>query len=208
MQIQRAFDDRSKAEQNTREKFFLMFRKLIWLLSEETSGFDPRWQLAKLLMLPIPRYNGGRMRAYILRQLGFQVGRGTMIWDTPLLIGGKNLHTNIRIGDFCLISVGSYWDLAAPIRLGNFVGVSPETMLLTGTHRIHNPKNRVGGLEARPVIICDGVWLGARCIVLPGVTVSEGAVVGAGAIVTKDVPAHTMVAGVPAKFIRELPQDV
>jgi acetyltransferase-like isoleucine patch superfamily enzyme len=74
--------------------------------------------------------------------------------------------------------------------------------MLTGTHDFHDPQNRVGKMEGRPITICDGVWLGARSTILPGVTVGGGAVVGAGAVVTKDVPANTVVAGVPAKVIR------
>lgn len=185
----------------------LMFRKLNSLLYEETYGFDPVWQLAKFLMLPIPIYTGGRVRTQMMRQLGFQIGRGTMILDTPRFIGSKHVRTKVSIGDHCLLTVGSYWDLAAPIRLGNFVVIAPEVMLLTGTHDFHDPRKRAGTMEGRPVTICDGVWLGARCMILPGVTVGKGVVVAAGAVVTKDVPAHTLVAGVPAVCIRELPQE-
>ena len=185
----------------------LMFRKLKSLLYEETFGFDPVWQLAKFLMLPIPLYTGGRVRTHLLRYLGFQVGRGTTIWDTPRFIGTKHTRAKVSIGNDCLLTIGSYWDLAAPIRLGNFVAVAPEVMLLTGSHDFHNPQNRAGKMQPSPVSICDGVWLGARCIILPGVTIGEGAVVAAGAVVTKDVPPHTLVAGVPAVFIRKLPEE-
>jgi maltose O-acetyltransferase len=184
-----------------------MFRKLKSLLYEEMFAFDPLWQLAKLMMLPIPLYTGGRVRTQVLRRLGFQIGHGTTIWDTPKFIGGNPIRAKISIGENCLITIGSYWDLAAPIHLGSCVGVGPEVMLLTGTHDFHNPYNRVGKLEPRPVTVGDGAWLGARCVILPGVTVGEGAVVGAGAVVTRNVPAHTLVAGVPAVCIRELPQE-
>lgn len=184
-----------------------MFRKLPALLYEETYGFDPVWQLAKFLMLPIPIYTGGRVRTQLMRRLGFQVGRGTMIWDTPRFIGSKHVRTKVTIGDYCLLTVGTYWDLAAPIRLGNSVVLGPEVMLLTGTHATDDPKKRAGKMEGRPVTICDGVWLGARCMILPGVTVGEGSIVGAGAVVNKDVAPHTLVAGVPAVFIRKLPEE-
>jgi maltose O-acetyltransferase len=59
----------------------------------------------------------------------------------------------------------------------------------------------------RPVTIGNGAWLGARCTILPGVNVGEGAIVAAGAVVTHDVPANTMVAGVPARAIRDLSAD-
>jgi acetyltransferase-like isoleucine patch superfamily enzyme len=181
-----------------------MIRKLKSLSYKETFGFDPVWQLAKLLMFPIPLYTGGRVRTQVLRRLGFQIGSGTTIWDTPKFVGGKPIRMKVSIGDDCLLTIGSYWDLAAPIRLGNSVTLSPEVMLLTGTHGIDNPQKRAGKMQARQVTVCDGVWLGARCVILPGVTVGEGAIVGAGAVVTKDVPPHTLVAGVPAVFIRNL----
>lgn len=184
-----------------------MSHKLLSLIYEETYGFDPVWQLAKLLMWPIPPYTGGRVRTQVMRQLGFNVGRGTMIWDTPIFIGDKNIRAMVSIGNSCLLTIGCYWDLAAPIRLGNFVGVSPEVMLLTGSHDFHNPFNRIGKIDSHPVTICDGAWLGARCTILPGVTVGEGAIVGAGAVVTRDVPPHTLVAGVPAVCIRKLPEE-
>jgi acetyltransferase-like isoleucine patch superfamily enzyme len=184
-----------------------MFRKIMSLLYEETFGFDPVWQLAKYLMLPIPLYTGGRVRTQVMHRLGFQIGKGTTIWDTPKFVGGRPLRPRISIGENCLITIGSYWDLAAPIRLGNFVTLAPEVMLLTGSHDFHNPQNRAGKMEACPVTICDGAWLGARCMILPGVTVGEGAIVGAGAVVTKNVPPHTLVAGVPAVCIRKLPEE-
>lgn len=185
-----------------------MLRKMTTLIYEETIySIDLHWKLAQLLMLPIPRYAGGRVRTLVMRMCGFQVGRETMLWDTPMMFGDRNLHKNISIGQACLISIDTYWDLAAPIQIGNCVGVSPQTMFITGFHSIGNAKNRVGRMESRPVVVCDGAWLGARCTILPGVTVGEGAVVGAGAVVTKDVLPHTVVAGVPAVFIRELPKD-
>jgi acetyltransferase-like isoleucine patch superfamily enzyme len=68
---------------------------------------------------------------------------------------------------------------------------------IDGTGRIDEE-----GCAARPVTIGDDVWLGARAIIVRGVTVGEGAVVGAGAVVSKDVPARAVVAGVPARVIR------
>jgi len=61
--------------------------------------------------------------------------------------------------------------------------------------------------NSKPIKIYMGVWIGARAIILKGVTIGEGAIVGAGSVVTKDVPAWTIVAGNPAKVIREIPED-
>lgn len=184
-----------------------MFHKMLSLLYEETYGLDFRWQLAKSLMFPIPTYTCGRIRAQIMRWAGFQIGHGTMIWSTPSLTGGKGLNHKLTIGRHTLVSLNCFFDLAAPITIGSYAGLSPEVMLITGTHQISDAGNRVGLLTPQPVTIEDGAWLGARCVVLPGVTVRKGSVVGAGAVVTKDVPSNAIVGGVPARVIREIDDE-
>jgi maltose O-acetyltransferase len=77
-------------------------------------------------------------------------------------------------------------------------------MILTRRHHLGSPARRYAKLEALPVTIGAGVWVGARAMILPGVTIGDGAVIAAGAVVTKDVPANTVVAGVPATVVREL----
>ena len=92
------------------------------------------------------------------------------------------------------------------IKIGTKVAISREAFICTASHDI-TKLNRP--LKTAPIIICDGVWIGARAIILPGVTIGEGAVVAAGAVVTKDVAPWTVVGGNPAKFIknRELKDD-
>ena len=69
---------------------------------------------------------------------------------------------------------------------------------MTNTHKLGTAEQRATDLIAHPIAIGDGAWLGARCTVLPGVTVGAGAVVAAGSVVTKDVPPNALAAGVPA----------
>ena len=80
--------------------------------------------------------------------------------------------------------------------------IGPQTIIATLNHD-SAPEKR-GGMFAKPVVVCDKVWLGARVTICPGVTIGEGAIVGAGAVVTKDVPPRTVVAGVPSSIIKEL----
>ena len=89
---------------------------------------------------------------------------------------------------------------AAKITIGTKVAISREAFICTASHDI-TKANRP--LVVAPITICDGVWIGARAIVLPGVTVGEGAVVAAGAVVTKDVPPWTVVAGNPAREVKK-----
>lgn len=70
------------------------------------------------------------------------------------------------------------------------------------TERTAIPMFQQGHLPKRKVTICDDVWIGARVIILPGVTIGTGSIIGAGAIVTKDVPEYAVVAGTPAKVIK------
>jgi maltose O-acetyltransferase len=76
--------------------------------------------------------------------------------------------------------------------------------LLTATHPIDPGPRRVGWESAEPIAIGDNVWLGGGAIICPGVTIGEDTVVGAGAVVTRDLPAGVVAAGVPARVLREI----
>jgi acetyltransferase-like isoleucine patch superfamily enzyme len=89
------------------------------------------------------------------------------------------------------------------ITIGNNVDVSSEVKIFTLEHDIESPTFDVKG---GPVVIEDWVYIGTAAIILPGVTIGEGAVVCSGAVVTKNVEPWTMVGGVPAKFIKKRPQ--
>ncbi len=92
----------------------------------------------------------------------------------------------------------------APITIGSDVQIGPNVQLLTPTHPL-DPERRRAKLEAaEPIVIEDNVWLGGGAIVLPGVTIGENSVIGAGAVVTKDVPANVVAVGSPARVIRSL----
>ncbi|NTV62282.1 MAG: hypothetical protein HGA65_01930, partial [Oscillochloris sp.] len=77
-------------------------------------------------------------------------------------------------------------------------------VIASGDHEIGPHAHRGGRLIPRPVVIEDGVWIGAGALILPGVTIGAGAIVGAGALVTKSVAPDTVVGGVPARVIRTL----
>jgi acetyltransferase-like isoleucine patch superfamily enzyme len=111
----------------------------------------------------------------------------------------------ISIGDYCNIGNNIFLDGREGIRIGSQVATGSEVMIYTLQHDMESPTfDAVGG----PVVIEDYVYLGPRSIILPGVTIGYGAVVGAGAVVTRDVPPYAVVGGVPAKFIRERSHDL
>jgi acetyltransferase-like isoleucine patch superfamily enzyme len=100
------------------------------------------------------------------------------------------------------INAGCQFQDQGGITIGDDVLIGPQTIIATLNHD-PDPDKR-GGMFAKQVVIGNKVWLGARVTICPGVTIGESAIVGAGAVVTKDVPPRTVVAGVPAKVIKQI----
>ncbi|HIY93446.1 sugar O-acetyltransferase [Companilactobacillus sp. HBUAS56275] len=111
---------------------------------------------------------------------------------------GRNLH----IGKNVFINAGVTFTDLGGIYLGDNVLIGPNVTIVSVNHQIDPSQRR--NLDLKPVHIHDNAWLGANVTVTPGVVIGENSVVGAGAVVTKDVPANTIVAGVPAKIIRKI----
>lgn len=114
---------------------------------------------------------------------------------------------DIEIGDNSTIGINSYIGgigSGGKLVIGNNVMMARDIIILTRTHNFENvyePMNTQGG-ENFIVTIGDDVWIGARVIILPGIKIGNGAIIGAGAVVTKDIPQYSIVGGVPAKLIR------
>ena len=109
----------------------------------------------------------------------------------------------IEIGDFSGIGVNCR--LYGPIRIGNNVLMGPDVVILTQNHnfeRLDIPIGKQGFSYPKPVVIGDDVWIGTRAIILPGVNIGSKAIIGAGSIVTHDVPDFGIVGGNPARVIR------
>jgi maltose O-acetyltransferase len=179
--------------------------RLSRVVGEEFAGMHWRLLLARVLLAILPIHVGGRVRALGLRLAGFKIGHGTIMAGLPTVNGGRNIYKMLRIGSGCWLNVGCVLDLGASIIIGNRVSMGHGVMVLTGTHALGIPCQRAGRLYTKPVSIGDGAWLGARCTIFPGVKIGAGAVVAAGAVVTQNVPANMMVAGVPAHIIKKLP---
>lgn len=107
---------------------------------------------------------------------------------------------NLELGSYVAIDDEVNLYSAAKITIGTKVAISREAFICTASHDITKP-NRP--LITAPITIGDGVWIGARATILPGVTIGEGAVVAAGAVVVKDVESWTVVGGNPARFIKK-----
>jgi maltose O-acetyltransferase len=139
------------------------------------------------------------LRRYLISLLGVQLGSRTIVRGGSYIYGGK-----LTTGKNCQINRSCYFDFTEKIVLGNNVVVGHGATFITAKHDIGNATQRASAVLGYSIVIEDGVWIGANTTLLPGITVGKGAIVAAGAVVTKNVPPNTVVAGIPAKVIREM----
>ncbi|HEX3029888.1 MAG TPA: DapH/DapD/GlmU-related protein [Clostridia bacterium] len=128
-----------------------------------------------------------------------EIGKNVNIEHGAFFASGRD----IEIGDNS--GLGINCRVSGPLKIGRDVMMGPDVMIYTQGHnfsRTDIPMNRQGNTEKRPVEIGDDVWIGARAVLLPGVKVGDGAVIAAGAIVTKEVAPYTIVGGNPARVIK------
>lgn len=138
-----------------------------------------------------------KVRIFVLSGL-IHIGEKTYI-QTGFRFGMRDV---VKIGHNCQINEDVYIQSAI---IGNYVLIAQRVALLAVTHHFASteiPIIKQGSTEAKPVIIEDDVWIGRNVVVMPGITIEKGAIVGAGAVVTKNVPPYAIVGGIPAKIIR------
>jgi acetyltransferase-like isoleucine patch superfamily enzyme len=120
----------------------------------------------------------------MLRLCGFSIGNEVYIADDLIIVEELAERGNVTIG--------------------NRVSIAPRVTLVTSSHPNHSLIRGFAPVSRGPIVIEDDAWLGAGCIILPGVRVGRGAVVGAGSVVVEDVPSLHVVAGQPARTVRQL----
>ena len=143
--------------------------------------------------LEIARKWRGFWAKKIINKCGENVNFERFSFFSPELEIGNNSGIGIRA---CI---------NGPVKIGNDVMMGQEVIIYTTRHnddRIDVPIREQGMKDVVPVIIEDDVWIGGRVIILPGVTIGKGSIIGAGAIVTKDIPPYCVAVGVPAKVVR------
>jgi acetyltransferase-like isoleucine patch superfamily enzyme len=174
---------------------------------EDEFGFDVRKVTGAVVSRALPQFSFNRTRTALLRATGFRIGNGSLVMGSVNLTGRHADLSLLSIGDDTFVSGPLYIDLGAAVRIGDWVRLGHEVMILTRDHEIGPPHFRCGLTVPKPVEIEDGVWIASRVTILPGVTIGRGAVVASGAVVTSDVPAHTLVGGVPARVLKNLDDE-
>lgn len=140
---------------------------------------------------------------------GVSIGAGTLVMHGAVLhvYNFRALpHAGIRIGRDALISEYTVIRGQGGVSIGDRVYTSPMTQIVAVNHEFGDPGRPFveQGITAQGIVIEDDVWIGASAVITDGVRIGRGAVVAAGAVVTADVPAHSVVAGVPARVVRSI----
>lgn len=150
----------------------------------------------------IPHTDRNKQREVITMLFG-SAGKNPSILPCFQCDNGKNIHVG---KDFLANYNVTILDVA-PVRIGDYCMIGPNTLITTVNHPL-SPKGRRARLsQVKPVTIGNDVWIGGNCTLLPGVTIGNNVIVAAGSVVTKDIPDNCVVAGVPAKKIKELEDD-
>lgn len=143
-------------------------------------------------------FGGKKIRAFFAKMIARKVGQNVNIEPNVLFSPDLEIGNNSGLGQNSFIS--------KCVKIGDNVMMGQDCLIFTSNHETSDitiPMNVQGFSEVRPVVIEDDVWIGARVIILPGVHIGTGCVIGAGSVVTHSVSPYCIVAGNPAKVIRQ-----
>ena len=152
-------------------------------------------RLAEQTLGRSPAFVGARMNTLALRVAGVRIGSASIFWGMPTLTGPGNVCSRLRIGTYCGFNARVYFELEDQITIGDHVAAGQDVMFLTRTYDTSDGAQRAGKIGSAPIEIGNGAWLGARCVIMPGVKIGPGAVIGASVVVAKDVPANILLMG-------------
>ena len=184
---------------------------MLFKLRVYTRGFwralHLRLGLANLVCGLLPDFFSGVIRARIYRLAGIKIGAGSFIMGNLELLGvQKDFYRNLEVGSDVLISNHVTINLDEKVIVGDNVTLSPFVRIYTSTHKVGPSSRRcLHGEIVKPVIIEKGSWVALGATILPGVRIGYGSIVAAGAVITRDIPPNSFVAGVPGKVIKNLP---
>ena len=166
------------------------------LLRKICSGF---YSIVKHFPSSSSRFGGGIsnfLRRLAIRGIVRKCGKGVTIEKNA------EIPASLEIGDYS--GIGRNCRINGQCYIGNYVMMGPDVLIFTRNHSHEStdvPMVKQGNEEEKPVMIESDVWIGARTIILPGVKIGTGSMIGAGSVVTKDVPPFSLTAGNPAKVI-------
>ena len=162
-----------------------------WYSPGRNSIVRMAWHIVSSLLFQSSLIHNSSLKALVLRFFGSKIGEG-VVFKPSIII---KYPWNFEIGNHSWVGEGVWLDTLAPIKIGSNCCISQGTYLCTGNHDWSDP---AFGLFVKPIIIEDGAWIGAKAIILPGVTLATHSVVAAGAVISKNTLPYTIYAGNPA----------
>ena len=180
-------------------------KKLLDYLIMNQRDARPRWYIR--LLAPLYQHRGRDSKIYRSVRMDtppyrrFSLGQKSVIESYSCI---NNAVGDVIIGDHTRI--GLHNTIIGPVTIGSHVNLAQGITVTALNHNFEAPERRIDeqGVSTQQVTISDDIWIGANAVVLPGVTIGNHCVIAAGAVVTKDVPPHSLVAGVPAKIIKQI----
>lgn len=176
-------------------------KRFVWDLKTGFRAF------ALWLLGCIPLQLGVRLRASFMRPFFAHLG-SDVIFHQGIRVTSPE---KVSIGAHCSFGQGVFITGGGGVRIGDWVGFGPDVKVWSVNHRFDDPDTpwQLQGWNAKEVVVEDDVWLGANVFVMPGVTIHKGAIISAGTVVNKSVPAFALVAGNPGRVVgwRKRPAD-
>jgi len=180
-------------------------KKLVdWIIMNQVQT-RPRWFVR--MLAPLYQHRGRRAVIHRSARMDTPPYRKFSLGDYSVIESFSCINNavgNVIIGNHT--RVGLHNTIIGPVTIGDHVNLAQGITVTALNHNFADTDKRIDeqGVSTSPVMIEDDIWIGANAIVLPGVTIGHHSVVAAGAVVTKDVPPHSLVAGVPAKIIKQI----
>ena len=179
-------------------------RMVDWLIMNQVET-RPRWFIR--LLAPLYQHRG--RHAIIHHSVRMDTPPYRKFWLGDYSVVESFACINNAVGDVIIgdhTRIGLHNTIIGPITIGSHVNLAQGITITALNHNFDDSEKRIDqqGVTTKEVVLEDDIWVGANAVILPGVTIGKHAVVAAGAIVTKDVPPHSLVAGVPAKVIRQI----
>ena len=195
----------NKEEIRTQMKGSPKMKRLLDYLMMNQRDARPRWYVR--LLAPLYQHRGRGSKIYHSVRMDtppyrrFWLGKHSVIESFCCI---NNAAGDVTIGDYTRIGIHN--TIIGPVCIGNHVNLAQGITITALNHNFEDTSKRIDeqGISTKPVVVGDDVWIGANAVVLLGVTIGSHCVVAAGAVVTKDVPDHTLVGGVPAKIIKNI----
>lgn len=157
--------------------------------------------LTNLASILMPQTRMFHAKARFYAKAGVKLGRNVKI------CGSARIHDpHVTIGDGTWVGAGVQLisTSTAPIEIGARCDIGPEVMVVVGSHLVGKHERRGGSGDSKPIRIGSGCWIGARALFVAGSSIGDGCIVAAGAVVTKNFGNDVLIAGVPARIVKDL----